>query len=106
MNLTVLTSFVALMMAVSVAVERMVEVLKGWFPNSWLFKANTDPTQEARRCAWIHVLAGAFGYGLSIVRAKPDYRDRLGSEILNRSLTTSLNFCLQPMYRSVVWTEA
>jgi hypothetical protein len=39
-------------------------------------------------------------------RDKPDYRDRLGSEILNRSLTASLNFCLHPMYRSVVWTEA
>jgi len=28
------------------------------------------------------------------------------SNIWNRSLTASLNFCLHPMYRSVVWTEA
>jgi hypothetical protein len=67
MDLTVLTSFVALMMAVSIAAERMVEVLKGWFPNSWLFKANTDPTQEARRCAWIHVLAGVCGVAVAAV---------------------------------------
>jgi hypothetical protein len=37
---------------------------------------------------------------------KPDYRARLASDIWNRSLTASLNFCLHPMYRSVVWTEA
>ena len=39
-------------------------------------------------------------------RDKPDYRGRIGSDIWNRSLTASLNFCLHPMYRSVVWTEA
>jgi len=37
---------------------------------------------------------------------KPDYRGRLARDIMNRSLTASLNFCLHPMYRSVVWTEA
>jgi hypothetical protein len=37
---------------------------------------------------------------------RPDYRGRLGSEIWNRSLTASLKFCLQPIYRSVVCTEA
>jgi hypothetical protein len=42
----------------------------------------------------------------SRVRDKPDYRARLASDIWNRSLTASLNFCLHPMYRSVVWTEA
>jgi hypothetical protein len=39
-------------------------------------------------------------------RDKPDYRVRFASDIWNRSLTASLNFCLHPMYRSVVWTEA
>jgi len=37
---------------------------------------------------------------------KPDYRAWPGGDIWNRSLTASLNFCLHPMYRSVVWTEA
>ena len=32
--------------------------------------------------------------------------NRIASDIWNRSLTASLNFCLYPMYRSVVWTEA
>ncbi|MGA2851169.1 MAG: hypothetical protein ABSE46_19365 [Terracidiphilus sp.] len=43
---------------------------------------------------------------LQLLRDKPDYRVLLASEIRNRSLTASLNFCLHPMYRSVVWTEA
>jgi hypothetical protein len=65
--LTSLTSFVTLMIAVSVAVERMVEVLKGFFPTTRLFQANADPVKEAHRCAWIHILAGACGYTVAWV---------------------------------------
>jgi hypothetical protein len=61
LNLNVLTSFIALILAVSIAAERMVEVVKGWFPSLWLFKANADPVQEARRSAWIQCLAGMCG---------------------------------------------
>ena len=61
-----LTSFVGLMLAISVAAERMVEILKGWLPNFWLFKTNPDPAREAQRCAWIHVLSG--GCGVLVVR--------------------------------------
>jgi hypothetical protein len=67
MNLSALTSFTTLMMAISIAVERMVEVLKGWFPNSRLFKPNTNSTTEAHRCAWIHVLSGACGFVVAAV---------------------------------------
>jgi hypothetical protein len=31
------------------------------------------------------------------LRDKPDYRGRLASDIWNRSLAASLNFCLHPM---------
>jgi len=61
MDLTILLSFVALMMAVSIATERMVEVLKGWFPNTWLFKPNADPNQRACPCMWIHLLTALCG---------------------------------------------
>src|ERR1700733_488073 len=61
MDLTVLTHFVTLMLAISIAAERMVEILKGWLPNFWLFKTNPNSTKKAIRCAWIHVLAGVCG---------------------------------------------
>jgi hypothetical protein len=61
MDVSVLTKFVTLMLAISLAAERMVEVLKDWLPNVYLFKTNTDPTKESRRVAWIHLLAGVFG---------------------------------------------
>ena len=59
--MNVLTSFVTMILAISMAAERAVEILKGWLPNLWLFKTNPDPTQEARRCACIHVLSGCCG---------------------------------------------
>jgi hypothetical protein len=61
MNITVLTSFLTMMVAISVASERMVEILKGWFPNFYLFASKSDPTQEMRRGAFVHVLAGICG---------------------------------------------
>jgi hypothetical protein len=44
--LTSLTSFVTLLIALSVAFERVVEVLKGFFPTNSLFQANADPVTE------------------------------------------------------------
>ncbi len=43
---------------------------------------------------------------IAILNDKPDYQGILASEIWNRSLTASLNFCRHPMYRSVVCTDA
>jgi hypothetical protein len=37
------------------------------------------------------------GSDVRFVNDKPDYRGRLGSNIWNRSLTASFNFCLHPM---------
>jgi hypothetical protein len=59
--MSAITSFVSMILALSVAAERMVEILKGWLPNLWLFKTNPDPTREAQRCACIHVLSGCCG---------------------------------------------
>jgi len=67
MDLSVLTTFVTLMLAVSVAAERMVEILKGWFSGKGIFNASNDPAVEARRCAWIHVLAGFCGFVVAAV---------------------------------------
>jgi hypothetical protein len=56
-----LSTLFAEIVAVSMAVERVVEILKGWLPNSKLFKPNPDSAAESRRCAWIHVLSGVIG---------------------------------------------
>jgi hypothetical protein len=61
MDVTVITTFLTMMVAISVAAERMVEILKGWFPNAYPFASRSDATQEMRRCASVHVLAGIFG---------------------------------------------
>jgi len=55
-----LSVLVATILAVSIASERIVEILKGLFPGSWLFAPRTG-NPEARRCAAIHVLAGLCG---------------------------------------------
>lgn len=55
-----LSALVTTILAVSIASERIVEILKGLFPVSWLF-APRSGNPEARRCAAIHVLAGLCG---------------------------------------------
>ncbi len=55
-----LSALVATILAVSIASERIVEILKGLFPGSWLFAPRTG-NPEARRCAGIHILAGLCG---------------------------------------------
>ena len=59
--MSALNSLVTLVLGISIAAERMIEILKGLLPNIWLFKTNPDANQEARRCACIHVLAGGCG---------------------------------------------
>jgi hypothetical protein len=56
-----LTTFLTTMLGISIAVERVIEILKGWLTNFWLFKTNPDPTREAQRIALIHVLSGICG---------------------------------------------
>ncbi|RXH56691.1 hypothetical protein [Granulicella sibirica] len=56
-----LTTFLATMLGISIAVERVIEILKGWLTNFWLFKTNPDSAKEAQRIAFIHVLSGICG---------------------------------------------
>ena len=60
-SMDVLTAFLSMTLAISIAAERMVEILKGMLPNLGLFKMNPDAAKESQRCAWIHVLAGGCG---------------------------------------------
>jgi hypothetical protein len=59
-NMNQLTSFFTTVLALSVASERTVEVLKGIFP-FWPFRANANRSWEDQRVAVIHVLAGFCG---------------------------------------------
>ena len=55
MDLTKLTAIVTLILALSVASERLVEIIKGFVPS--LGKENPDPTEEARRGSYLQILA-------------------------------------------------
>ncbi len=54
-----LTAFAGIMVAISMAVERCVEILKGIVPA--LATANPDPKKDGRRAAVLQVLAVIFG---------------------------------------------
>jgi hypothetical protein len=60
-----LQSFLATILAVSVAVERVVEILKqtvGTIPLvDWLFTDNSNSKMESRRCALILLLSAVIG---------------------------------------------
>jgi len=66
-DLTQFTTFATMMVAISVADERVVEILKGAFPNFWLFTAKPDATAEARRNAALHFLAFMCGTAIAAV---------------------------------------
>ena len=55
MDLNNISSIVALLAALSVASERLVEIIKGLIPP--LNKENPDPAAEGRRQTMLHVLA-------------------------------------------------
>jgi len=67
MDISVLTHFVTTMLAISLAAERMIEILKGWFPNFYLFKTNGNDTKESRRIGTINLLSGICGYAIARV---------------------------------------
>jgi hypothetical protein len=56
-----LPSFITAVIALSVAAERVVEVIKGMLPTFWLFAVNANPASEARRCAAIRFFSGIVG---------------------------------------------
>src|SRR3954452_9073521 len=60
-----LTTLVTSIIALSVAAERVVEIIKGVFV--WLDKEKEDPRMEARRRASLQALAAAAGVGVSLL---------------------------------------
>jgi hypothetical protein len=56
---TSLTFLVTFILALSIASERLVEIIKGWIP--FLDKENVDPTQESRRRSILQALAVVSG---------------------------------------------
>ena len=74
----VLTKFIATMVAVSIAAERMVELIKGWWPNKWLFTTQPNQIEESRRCAWLQCLAGLCGL-LVAIASKTDVFKMIGT---------------------------
>lgn len=63
MNIDSLPTIITLLIAVSVATERGVEITKSLWP--WLDTAIEDPVREGRRRAMIHFLAVVFGVGIA-----------------------------------------
>jgi hypothetical protein len=69
-----LTTIVGLLLALSIASERLVEIVKGM--SKYLNIEKTDPVAEGRRRAVIHVIAVAAGI-FTAVLAKPVVKDVL-----------------------------
>jgi hypothetical protein len=63
-----LTTYVSLLVALSVASERLVEITKGLIP--WLNAQNSDPGKEGKRRAVLQVMAVAAGVGTAFL-ARP-----------------------------------
>jgi hypothetical protein len=54
-----LSKYISLLAGISVAAERLVEIIKGLIP--WLAKENPDPDTELRRKAMLQALAAIAG---------------------------------------------
>lgn len=59
MELSALSTVIAVLIVLSVASERLVEIIKGFIPA--LDKENDDPQKESRRKAYLHILAVVAG---------------------------------------------
>lgn len=65
---TNLTAVVTLILALSVASERLVEIIKGWIPS--LDKENIDPVKEGRRRSILQGLAVLSGIATALLAHK------------------------------------
>lgn len=74
MNTTVLVSIVGLLVALSVASERLVEIIKGSWP--YLSTEKSDPAAEGRRQAGLQLLAVLAGIATAFL-ARPAIPDAL-----------------------------
>ena len=59
MDATRLTAIVAIILALSIASERLVEIIKGFIP--FLDRPNPDPKAEGRRRSYLQILAVVAG---------------------------------------------
>lgn len=64
-SLSGLPTVVTLIIALSVATERVVEIVKGWWP--WVDQAKDLAQEESRRRAVLQLLAVAGGIGISFL---------------------------------------
>ena len=71
-----LEAIIGLLLAVSIASERLVEIIKGYFP--WLNEARLNPISEGRRKAALQILAVAAGVVTAFL-AQPILADSLSS---------------------------
>ena len=55
MDATNLTAIVGVILALSIASERLVEIIKGFIPG--LYKQDSDPKAEGRRRSYLQILA-------------------------------------------------
>ena len=56
-----LAALVSTLLALSLAVERVIEILKGMLAKYWLFREDTESSKEQKRCALIHILSALIG---------------------------------------------
>lgn len=71
-----LESIIGLLLAVSIASERLVEIIKGYFP--WLNEEKQDPISEGHRKSALQMLAVAAGIVTAFL-AQPILADSLSS---------------------------
>lgn len=65
MDGTKISAIVSLILALSIASERLVEIVKGFFP--WLDKSSSDPKTEGRRRSVLQILAVASGIATAML---------------------------------------
>lgn len=65
MDAAKLTAIVGLILALSIASERLVDIIKGFFPG--LEKQKSKPEEEARRRSFLQILAVLSGMGTAFL---------------------------------------
>ena len=62
-----ITSFVTLILSLSVATERLVEIIKGLLPYAWLSEKQTEPAKERQRKTRLQLLAVVAGMATALL---------------------------------------
>ena|SRR5258708_2110463 len=87
MELTSITMFLTTVLALSMAVERVVEIIKGMFPDT--IAHAKEGNAEFQRCAWIRLMSATIGSGIAYISHLklfehdcPDLWPRIGCALL------------------------